>query len=300
MYKDARFAFFVILALMVVVVIIWGRAPNTDDIALDDPSPDASGGPVARSNQTTPPTPDAGAPMATRGASLPPADARTSSPPAASREGQRAAPHAAAEPSFPWPADLARIDQPRSRATVTHDGPPPEDPPRVALTDDRTTHAPGPQPPAPPKSASTAPAKPKPLAVHTVAKGDTYQKLARKYYKNGSKWRLIEKANGFVPEKLHIGRKLVIPALPGAKPATAARPASPREPAAAAKAAARTKGRTYIVKKGDNFYRIAQRQYKKASLWRRLYEHNRARLPDPQSPDSLRAGTRIEIPNFGS
>ncbi len=292
-YKDARFAFFVILALMVVVVIIWGRAPNPDDIAFDEPRPGAG------SPEATPPTPDAGAPMATRGASLPPADARTTSPPAASREGQRAAPHAAAEPSFPWPTDLARIDQPRSRATVTHDGPPPEYPPRVALTDDRTTHAAEPQP-APPKSASAAPAKPKPLAVHTVAKGDTYQKLARKYYKNGSKWRLIEKANGVAPEKLYIGRKLIIPALPGAKPATAARPASAPEPAVAAKAAARTKRRTYIVKKGDNFYRIAQRQYKKASLWRRLYEHNRARLPDPRSPDSLRAGTRIEIPNFGS
>lgn len=50
--------------------------------------------------------------------------------------------------------------------------------------------------------------------THTVAKGDTFYKLARQYYGDASKWKIIWEANKIRvpdPAKLEVGTKLIIP-----------------------------------------------------------------------------------------
>lgn len=337
MYKDARIAFTVIIALMVFVVIIWGRNPSPDEQLLGEPEgpnvgADTAAGEIAAAVPPLPPAPPLATPGAPSSADIPAEDADplpgpprddadagpedvTEPPPGAPAE-----PETPDEPSFPFPRDLdfAMAAQPTDRsarptATVSHKGPPPPTEP-VALADDRAEvrH---------PADASGVPAGPggppaagapgtggedapggaaQPLATHVVAKGDTYQSIARRYYKDSGKWRIIMKANGDIPAtRLAIGKKLVIPALHPRR-AVARRPAPAPAPEAPAPPGAKPKSRTYVVKKGETFCHIARNVYKKESLWRKLYLHNRSRLPDPGKPESLRAGTVIELPELAA
>ena len=69
---------------------------------------------------------------------------------------------------------------------------------------------------------------------YTVKKGDTLWALAEKYYGDGSKWKIIAKANGVKdPKKLQIGTKLKIPGVTdkktAAKKTKASSSASPGE-----------------------------------------------------------------------
>jgi len=48
--------------------------------------------------------------------------------------------------------------------------------------------------------------------THMVVKDDTFYSLAEKYYGDGKQWKRIQEANpGVIPEKLPIGKKLIIP-----------------------------------------------------------------------------------------
>ncbi|NQT52647.1 LysM peptidoglycan-binding domain-containing protein [bacterium] len=295
MYRDARFAFFVILALMVLVVIIWGRSPTPEDIILDQPGPDAT----VAAGRAVPPPP-AGTARAAVGASAP-LRAGAVQPRGA------AVPGSTDRPSFEW----------GDTATVVHVPPPPVPPP-VALSGGRaaaTSVAAARRPAAPAPSAAV---KPPPLATHVVVKGDTYSSIARKHYGKATLWRHIHAANKDVPpEKLFVDTKLVIPALPGVPAPTAAAKATPKAPSTPATTAKPTakpptatadrptspttsSGTSYVVKKGDTFYQIALRVYKNGSLWPKLYEHNRSRLRNPKDPGSLQADQRILIPMIGS
>ena len=60
------------------------------------------------------------------------------------------------------------------------------------------------------------------------------------------------------------------------------------------------KVRTYVVGKGESFYSIARKVYRDPTVWRKLYTHNRARLPKPDDPSSLMAGTIIELPQLAT
>lgn len=54
-------------------------------------------------------------------------------------------------------------------------------------------------------------------ATYVVQKGDTLTAIAQKVYKDGSKWRLIAEANRTAdPNRLQVGQKLVVPLLPSA------------------------------------------------------------------------------------
>jgi len=54
-----------------------------------------------------------------------------------------------------------------------------------------------------------------------------------------------------------------------------------------------TSSGTYVVVKGDSLSKIAQRQYGKASQWRRIYEANRDVIKDP---DLIYPGQQLRIP----
>ena len=275
MRKDAKIALCVILVLMVLVVIIWGRSPRPEDefqFERDQATATDTNAVTILDTPPPPPTDAATLDVARRQApAAPPADTSSISPP-------------------------AMINHVPERARIVHEGTPPLQP-RHAL-DDLPPAAPGdeagqPTPPAaPPRPAPTA--KPKSLATHKVAKGDNYTRIARKYYRDANKWRLIYDANRIPPGALRIGLTLKIPALPAtvtvATAPPAAKPAAPR-PAAT---------RTHTVCKGESFYSIARTVYRDPGKWQKLYQHNRARLPKPADPCSLRIGTVIALPDLAS
>ncbi|MFP4056891.1 MAG: LysM peptidoglycan-binding domain-containing protein [Candidatus Brocadiia bacterium] len=282
MRKDAKIALCVILALMVLVVVIWGRSHRgTEDLALEA-SPDAEEPQVVAEapEPATPPGP--GTPSPPRGP-----EAAEPQPPDTEGPDARVA-HARHEAPSTQVSDFSSYF-PRDRAMINH---------VAVLTDEEEPEAPteptpeaDAAPPAEPRrEADTAPAPAPGPTVHTIVKGDTYRGLARKYYNDPDKWKVIYEANDIPPERLLIGLKLKIPALPGATARAPARREPPDDPVPA------TPARTYTVKRGDNFYTIARRLYRDPAKWRKLYQHNRDRLPDPSKPESLQAGTTIEVP----
>ena len=291
--KDAKIAIIVIMLLMVVVVIIWGRSPRpqTDAETYTDQ------GNVTLTDATTdPPAPvaphhDPLADLRRQAPTRPPTDLDPSP-----------APLPAMMNNLPPRAELIHTGtpEPDRRAADRHD-------PLPARDDGHIPTGPLPKPKPEPKPAF--------LAIHTIVKGDSYTKLARDYYNDERKWRTIYEANKIPPQALTIGRVIKIPHLPKPpEPRVVRGKGTPPPPSDAADVARKLAGKapdrtigpapaaatlkTYTVRKGDSFYSIARRIYRDPTLWKKLYEHNRARLPKPAEPNSLRAGTVIELPNL--
>ena len=78
------------------------------------------------------------------------------------------------------------------------------------------------------------------------------------------------------------------PVLPSPVPlASPAASPSPQQPAAGPE-------QTYTVEPGDTLAIIAQKQYGDPTLWRRIYDANRAAIGD--NPDAIKVGTQLRIP----
>ncbi len=83
--------------------------------------------------------------------------------------------------------------------------------------------------------------------THTIQSNDSLWSISVQYYGRGSNWHVIERANpGPDPELLPLGRKIIIPKLESAPVRPDVKP-----PAGT---------RSYTVKKGDSFWRIARQQ----------------------------------------
>ena len=315
MRKDAKIALCVILALMVLVVVIWGRTQRGPDgipdatereqarLPEDDPQPALPDSPRASTpTRDTAPIYEPTTPAPTPG-DFDPApsltDDRLPDPVAEAPRGddgftsprmrtgminhfgpltdeERAAREAAVEPEDdPQPAGPTLVER--------HEAAPTLDDAMGRRTTERAVTG------APPVVARPQPG---PTVKHTIGKGDTYQSLARKYYKSAGKWRLIYDANRIEPQKLAIGTVLTIPPLPDARPAAVATPPATRPTT--------TTGRTYEVKKGDNFYNIARVVYRDGNKWKKLYEANKSKLPKPNNPGSLRPGIVLDVPTLAA
>jgi len=303
MRKDAKIALLVILALMVLVVIIWGRNPKPeDDLANVPQRPPATD--LATTRATTPVEPAT------------PAD-RADEHPSPARGG----------PSPVNPAAMIPTDRmTANRATINSGGTPPDSTKGLVAdntkadhkndrTDTKTGQAEIKFPKNPPDQGTQAAGPAKPLATHVVAKGDTYRKLARLYYKDEAKWQVILDANKIPQQSLRIGQKLVIPALipPAPKqpttgvaqlPPASTTPPDATPPKATSSTPTRTgtpgTSQTYKVKPGQSFMQIAREVYHDGSKWRTLYQANRAKLPDPSDPESLRTGTVLTVPQLAT
>lgn len=102
--------------------------------------------------------------------------------------------------------------------------------------------------------------------IYAVKKGDTLEKIAKKFYGRSSKWEKIYNANKnkvSAAKKVKAGVNLFIPAM------------------------------TYTVKKGDAIKSIAKEYYGKKTEWRQIYNANKDVIPKSKK---LKTGTTLVLP----
>ena len=124
---------------------------------------------------------------------------------------------AGCEEPAPEPIAQAPIQEPAPPPFPEEQVPAPEPQPLAeAPPVDTTAAQPKAAPATPQPKVSYAPTPPKKAArTYVVRKGDTLQKISKKYYGTTKKWRRIYKANRKMlskgPDKIQPGMKLVIP-----------------------------------------------------------------------------------------
>jgi nucleoid-associated protein YgaU len=139
--------------------------------------------------------------------------------------------------------------------------------------------------PAQPQPVQSQPRPPASTASqrYIIKKGDTLISIAKRYYGDGLKWKVIYEANREVitdANFLPIGREIVIP------------PVKTAEKMAALEHPART---TYIVQKDDTLTKIAERHYGDPARWKDIYQANKEKIPNK---DSIVPGTVLVIPDL--
>lgn len=126
---------------------------------------------------------------------------------------------------------------------------------------------------------------------YVIARGDTLQKIAAKFYGDRNMWRKIFADNANVihnANKIYPGQMILI-YLPGAQETISASQAS----AADAGQPGAAGGRIYVVQRGDSLWKIAAKVYGSGSQWRLIYEANRNVL---RGPGVIHAGQQLIIP----
>jgi nucleoid-associated protein YgaU len=133
------------------------------------------------------------------------------------------------------------------------------------------------------------PARPAMPDTYVVKAGDTLWDLAKEFYGNGQKWRMILDAN---KDKLAEGDPLKVKMVLNI----------PRDTEQPAETTVETKptippeyqGKDiHVVEPGDSLYTIAEKVYGNSSLWRYILEANKERMPDE---NRLRVGQILVIP----
>lgn len=152
-----------------------------------------------------------------------------------------------------------------------------------------------------PASSPLAPNKPDlrfgATESHRVQAGDSLETLAQTYYGNRKYAKFLADSNPQIvdPAKPTVGAFVKIPPLPAdieAKPASSTR--SPAEKAAAPVSADASGKRTYKVKSGDSFYRIAREQLGNATRWKELLALNKTVVKG--DPTQLQVGQTLVLP----
>lgn len=126
---------------------------------------------------------------------------------------------------------------------------------------------------------------------YVIARGDTLQKIAAKFYGDRNLWKKIFADNANVihnANRIYPGQVILI-YLPGAQETVS----SSQVPAAGAYQPGFTGGKIYVVQRGDSLWRIAEKVYGSGSQWRLLFETNRNVL---RSPGVVHAGQQLIIP----
>lgn len=141
-----------------------------------------------------------------------------------------------------------------------------------------------------------------------MKQGDTIQGLAIKYYGSARHASLITEANRQFsdPRRIPIGAKITIPPAPLASPAppkvaeAGGRPTTRPAPASHSPAAQPLRqppnSKAYVVKKGDNWYRLAAEYYGRESDYPQLFELNKRSASETVKSRSLRVGETIFVP----
>lgn len=171
-------------------------------------------------------------------------------------------------------------------------------PARIAPTPTAVVPTPAPTAAVTPTNTISSPEATK---MHALKSGETISGLSKQYYGSEKYTKLIMDANPTLkdPRKIKPGTQIVIPPAPakaGIATAktnaptphkdTAVAPVAPSTPPAGTK--------SYIVKEGDNWQKIAQEYMGKASDWPQLFEMNK-KSPH-ERPQILKPGTTILVP----
>lgn len=128
---------------------------------------------------------------------------------------------------------------------------------------------------------SPAPLEPLPLPTsetktHTVKKGEVLGDISRRHYGSSKHWRKIAAANNIQGDGLKEGMTLTIPPLEVAPVTT--------------EAATSAGAGTYVVKKGDSYYKIAKKELGDASRFKELEKLNGIAAED------LHEGQKLILP----
>jgi len=140
-----------------------------------------------------------------------------------------------------------------------------------------------PQPPVvyvPPPALPTPPPSTATEKTHVVAKGDTLGDISRQYYGTSKHWEKIKDANKVDPNGLAVGQKLIIPAIAAEIPIGSSSTADSGSSAG-----------LYVVKKGDSYYRIAEREMGDPSRAKDIEKLNGI------SAEDLRVGQKLKLPS---
>jgi len=124
--------------------------------------------------------------------------------------------------------------------------------------------------------------------THRVQTGDTMSSLAERYYGSAALAGFLVAGNPQLADPNHLqpGQTVRIPPQPKNGPSTS----SASAPRVSTKAS-----RTYTVKAGDSFYKIAGDQLGSAARWKELYELNKELVKG--DPTRLRVGQVLTLPN---
>ena len=114
---------------------------------------------------------------------------------------------------------------------------------------------------------------------YEIAAGDSLWKIAEKKYNNGYAWTEIAKANNLNnPSVIELGQKITLPELGASNTVTADKIWA---------------GDEYKVVRGDSLWKIAVRAYGDGYQWTKIWEKNRAKIPNP---NGLEIGMTVSIP----
>ena len=124
--------------------------------------------------------------------------------------------------------------------------------------------------------------------THQVKDGDSFYSIALHYYRDGSKFPVIQEANPTVdPRNLTLDTTLVIPHPD--RVLGAGRQGSRRSPAQIP-----SSGESYVVKDGDSLWKISERTLGRGSDFQKILDANRDVLSG--NGDDLQAGMTLVIP----
>ena len=153
-------------------------------------------------------------------------------------------------------------------------------------------------PAAQPAPAASAPAAPEPKR-YVIQPRDTLSSIAAQHLGDRNQWKVIFEANRdrlADPDRLPLGKEIVIPSAPPASVASSAGLAGAERRVAggfAPETEAPPGSHTYVVRRGETLTQIAEETLGSGKMWKRIYEANKDRLA---SPDSLREGQVLVIP----
>lgn len=127
--------------------------------------------------------------------------------------------------------------------------------------------------------------------LHRVQPGDTFATLARAYYGSAKYVEFLMRANpGVDPAKMQVGATIRIPALSVKRNAVT----SPVSKQVKTPRSLSSTAKTYTVRSGDSFYRIAEQQLGDASRWKELFELNKKVVGS--DPSRLKIGQVLTLP----
>ena len=131
--------------------------------------------------------------------------------------------------------------------------------------------------------------------THRVQPGDSLASLAQTYYGNAKYAKFLAESNPGItdPAKLALGQTVKIPPLPADIDSKLAN-AAPAKTTTPEKTTAGGK-RTYKVKSGDSFYRIAKDQLGNAERWKELLALNKTLVHG--DPTALQPGQTLVLPD---